>query len=42
MRDEHQYRKDLMAQLRKRETELENKRSRLLDAFLAGHVQKED
>ena len=42
LEDETTYRKDLMAQLRRKETDLENKKSRLLDLFIGGGISKED
>lgn len=41
MKDETTFRKDVVAQLRRRETDLEAKKNKLLDAFLAGHVEQE-
>ncbi|MBE7466267.1 MAG: hypothetical protein HS116_22560 [Planctomycetes bacterium] len=41
-KDEMAFRKDLTSQLRRRETDLEAKKGRLLDLFLAGDVPKED
>lgn len=39
--DEQAYRKTVVGSLRKRETDLESKQSRLLDAFLNGDLEKE-